>query len=95
MGIINEAKTNAVPVSPCSPVSPAGIAIKSSAIIKDFTFSKLVLTFPIYLARARAVANFANSDGCNPKLPMLIQDLEPAISFPLISTKTSKTSVTA
>ena len=46
-----------------------------------------------YLANVNAVANLANSDGCNLNEPMDIHDVAPLVTEAVNSTTTSKTSM--
>ena len=81
--------TNADPVSCCRNTSTAGIPmIISDATLVRVCFHSTSMAL-MYLASANAVANLANSDGCNLKGPRLIHDVAPLVTVAINNVTTS------
>ena len=67
-------------------IRKAGAKIKATETKRVLNDDSDLLLPLRYLARARAVAAFANYDGCRLKLPISYHDLAPWTSFPTTST---------
>ena len=94
-GKTKAANTSADPVSCCRNTSTAGMPMMASAAsLVPFFFQSTSMPL-ISLARARAVANLANSDGCSRKKPRSIHDLPPCDTVAMNSVTTSSASTTA
>ena len=94
-GSTKAAKTSAEPVSCCSRIRPAGTSIIAAAIRRPLELLIFTSMLPTYLARASAVANLANSDGCSRKNPRSIHDLPPLTVTARKSVNTSNPSAIA
>ena len=90
---IREIKVSAEPVSGCSMINITGIPIIKAAIPQEYQLCVLTLAVERYCASNRQVANLANSDGCNLKLPIGIQAWLPPTFLPTTNTATSNNKV--
>ena len=74
----------AEPGSGCGIIIIAGKNMMANALIWVLIFFKLTFGVLKKFARTRAVANFANSDGCSEKDPIPYHDVAPATFLPKI-----------